>query len=309
MQTGYEFLLKTLGYYYEHEPLRTNTSLLFLTRLRRQSKAPNSANFMKRIFLEERPSHHRKGIPAEKLLPKQDSDLAVPAKQRKQEFDEDCCTHFKQSPAKGDEFSSESSLSQHISLPGTISMGVECASRPTTPTNNNSVLSEAYPVGTCNCGSIGAQSPVRLRWNLRPCSVRPLSDVYPYGFTLHTFYSPQEKKFYSLDIRSHSVDDLSNTNFTTHNDAKRTCLSDGYLSSSYSSSTLYYFAKGMATPMSSSSSSHSRSPDVTAKDSNNNELQDSMKIMKWSIDSLEENSGFKCSTSIDRASIDSDDHI
>ncbi|VDO90918.1 unnamed protein product [Haemonchus placei] len=38
------------------------------------------------------------------------------------------------------------------------------------PTNKNSVPSEpSCPVGSCNCGSYG--SPVKLRWNLRACSV------------------------------------------------------------------------------------------------------------------------------------------
>ncbi|XGW33018.1 hypothetical protein V3C99_017490 [Haemonchus contortus] len=75
------------------------------------------------------------------------------------------------------------------------------------PANKSSVPSEpSCPVGSCNCGSHG--SPVKLRWNLRACSGRPLSDVYSHGFNLHTFYMPQKKKNLNLGMYSRSVNDL-----------------------------------------------------------------------------------------------------
>nr|CDJ88970.1 unnamed protein product [Haemonchus contortus] len=61
------------------------------------------------------------------------------------------------------------------------------------PANKSSMPSEpSCPVGSCDCGSYG--SPVKLRWNLRACSGRPLSDVYSHelnssaGFTDRPVY-------------------------------------------------------------------------------------------------------------------------
>ncbi|XGW33017.1 hypothetical protein V3C99_017489 [Haemonchus contortus] len=116
------------------------------------------------------------------------------------------------------------------------------------PADKSSVRSEpSCPVGSCNCGSYG--SPVKLRWNLRACSGRPLSDVYSHGFNLHTFYMPQKKKNLNLGMYSRSVDDLQGGKCTDLRlQMMKTCSSNAGFSSSYNPSN--YLSRSSASCMS-----------------------------------------------------------
>nr|CDJ93507.1 unnamed protein product [Haemonchus contortus] len=71
------------------------------------------------------------------------------------------------------------------------------------PANKSSEPSEpSCPVGSYNCGSYG--SPVKLRWNLRACSGRPLSDVYSHADE-NAYRMDEMESQYSIKAVKHSV--------------------------------------------------------------------------------------------------------